>query len=164
MVAQHDRDRTISRLEAELIGVNESLIRAQERAGEAVGAYEQARVETEALRQAVNSRHMDKLVRRRVAVGIGHGTTRQSCGAAFAYWCGCLAGSYPEGAAVAEGKEAAAAPGFSHCVEGRVCAGAALCDWPCECGVCVFCAWWPFLCPARPIPEQRCVFLCLLAG
>ncbi len=63
---QHDRDRTISRLETELIGVNEALIRAQERAGDAVGAYEQARVEMQALRQAIDSRHMDRLVRRRV--------------------------------------------------------------------------------------------------
>lgn len=58
-----DRDRTVSRLEAELIGMNESLIRAQERAGDAVGAYEQARMEMETMRQALNSRDLDKLVR-----------------------------------------------------------------------------------------------------
>jgi hypothetical protein len=43
--------------------MNESLIRAQERAGDAVGAYEQARMEMETMRQALNSRDLDKLVR-----------------------------------------------------------------------------------------------------
>jgi hypothetical protein len=60
--AQHDRERSLSRLETELAASSDALQQAQHRAGEAVAAYEQARVESEALRQALNSRHVDKLV------------------------------------------------------------------------------------------------------
>ena len=59
---QQDRDRTIARLEVDVVAANEGIFKAQERAGEAVSAYEQARTEMEAMRHVLQSRNVDSLV------------------------------------------------------------------------------------------------------